>query len=354
MEPRTPIPHSLRTERDYPRLISLVIPLYNEQESLPALRIALKSLAIGLHCPVEFVFVDDGSVDLTASQLRHWALGDERVKVLFFARNFGHQAAITAGLDYAAGDAVVIMDGDLQDPPELIFEMIAQYRRGFDVVYAQRTVRLGETWLKRLTAKLFYGLMKRFVQKDLPTNTGDFRLMSFEAVRAFRALREGHRFIRGMVTWVGFSQIGIPYERPPRVAGKTKFPFRKMMAFAWDGILSFSSTPLRLGIYLGLISLLFGGFITGRALWLMAGGIPLVRGWTTLVVMISTIGGSILISLGLIGEYVGRIYEEIKCRPLYIVQTAINLAPLNLPRSIPATNGLSAVGAFSEDVVHAS
>lgn len=318
--------------------LSLVIPLFNEERVFPELKAALLSLTSKLRCSkIEILFVNDGSSDSTANQVLDWAKADARVKMIDFARNFGHQIAITAGIDYAQGDAVVVMDGDLQDPPELIHLMLERYMEGFDVVYAQRTVRHGETWFKKFTASVFYRVMKRFVHRDLPENVGDFRLMSREATNAFLGLREGQRFVRGLMTWVGFAQIAVPFERPPRRQGETKFPFRKMIAFAWDAILSFSNAPLRLGLVLGSATLLFGGGYTCYAVFLRFVVKNTVPGWTSLVVLISFIGGAILMCLGFIGEYVGRIYIELKQRPLYIVRRTTNLSsPLKLSRAIHA------------------
>jgi dolichol-phosphate mannosyltransferase len=249
------------------------------------------------------------------------------VKIVEFARNFGHSAALTAGLDYAGGDAVVICDADLQDPPELVHEMLERYRTGYDIVYAQRTRRHGETVFKRATAAIFYWIMRQFIHKDLPPNSGDFRLMSRAAVTAVRHMREGSRFVRGMVAWIGFPQTPVLYERPPRAAGKTKYPLRKMVALAWDAVLSFSNSPLRAASYFGFVVFIIGMFIGLRvivdALFFNA---RLVPGWATVVVLLCLIGGAILFCLGMIGEYVGRIYEEIKQRPIYIVRRTCNIS----------------------------
>ncbi|HEY7058236.1 MAG TPA: glycosyltransferase family 2 protein, partial [Vicinamibacterales bacterium] len=317
--------------RPDPGLLSFVIPMYNEAEVLSTLMQRLDSLAASLRCDVEWVVVNDGSRDETPAMLAAWAARDRRVKFVDLARNFGHAAALTAGLDHASGDAVVIMDADLQDPPEVVVDMLARYREGYDIAYAQRTKRHGETAFKVATASGFYWLMRRFIHKDLPPNSSDFRLMSRDAVLAVGHLREGQRFLRGMVTWIGFKQIAVPFERPSRAAGTTKYSTRKMFAFAWDAILSFSMLPLRVASYFGfftfLLGALFGIRIAIHALFYR----DLVQGWATIVVLQTILGGAILLCLGMIGEYVGRVYEEIKQRPIYIVRRRINVTTLPEP-----------------------
>lgn len=299
--------------------------MYNEVEVLPKLVERLVSLASTLPCAVEWVVVNDGSTDGTGDAVALWATRDARVKLVDLARNFGHAAALTAGLDHAAGDAVVIMDADLQDPPEVIPQMLARYREGYDIAYAQRTKRHGESGFKRITASAFYWLMRKFVHKELPANSSDFRLMSRDAVNALGHLREGQRFLRGMVTWIGFPQIAVPFERPSRAAGTTKYPARKMFAFALDAILSFSMMPLRAATYFGLLTFVFGMLFGLRVLIHAIYYNDLVQGWATVVVLQAIIGGAILLCLGMVGEYVGRLYEEIKQRPLYIVRRRINV-----------------------------
>lgn len=313
--------------RPDPRLLSFVLPMFNEAEVLGALVERLSALAGALPCPVEWVVVNDGSRDATGALLGAWAARDIRVKFVDLARNFGHAAALTAGLDHAVGDAVVIMDADLQDPPELVREMLARYREGYDIAYAQRTRRHGETLFKRTTAAIFYWIMRRFIHKDLPRNSSDFRLMSRDAVQAVGHMREGQRFLRGMVTWIGFTQVAVPFERPARPAGTTKYSTRKMIAFAWDAILSFSMLPLRAASYVGFLTFLFGAVFGIRIAIHALLYRDLVQGWATIVVMQSILGGAILLCLGMIGEYVGRVYEEIKQRPIYIVRRRINVAP---------------------------
>jgi glycosyltransferase involved in cell wall biosynthesis len=329
----TESPHRL-IPRGNPRMLSLVLPAYNEEEVLPLLRPRLEALLAGLPCQGELVFVDDGSRDRTAPMLRAWAETDPRVTLLELSRNFGHQAAVTAGTDQARGDAIVIMDADLQDPPELIHEMLARYREGYDVVYAQRSKREADTMFKRATAALFYWIMRSFVHSELPVAVGDFRLMSRDVTDALRHLREGQRFIRGMVTWLGYSQTAVSFERPARAAGITKYPFRKMLRFAWDAILSFSSAPLRATAYLGLATILFGLAVAGYSVFRWFRGAT-VAGWTSIMVLQGLIGGAILIGLGMIGEYIGRIYEESKQRPIYIIRRSSDHRPLrSVPRSV--------------------
>ncbi len=333
-----------------PRLLSIVLPLYNEQEVLPLLRDRLEKLTPRLPCPVEWILVNDGSRDATGRLLFDWARADPRARVVDLSRNFGHQAAVTAGVDHAAGDAVVIMDADLQDPPELVLEMLKRLAEGFDVVYAQRTRRHGEGIFKRATAKAFYWLMRRFVHPDLPPDTGDFRLMSRSAVEALAHLREGQRFLRGMVTWVGFRQTTVQFERPPRAAGETKYPLRKMIRFAWTAILSFSSLPLHLSTYLGLAVFVFGIAYGAYALVQAIIFHDVVTGWTSIIVLQAVLGGAILVCLGMIGEYVARIYDEIKRRPIYIVRETANWRERPLPsRGVAARGAAASPEAYAPD-----
>jgi dolichol-phosphate mannosyltransferase len=319
------------TPRPDPALLSFVIPMYNEAEVLPELIHRLERVAASVRGSVEWVMVNDGSRDATAAILGGWASRDRRVKFVDLARNFGHPAALTAGLDHASGDAVVIMDADLQDPPEIVVEMLARYREGYDIAYAQRTKRLGETPFKVVTAAAFYWVMRAFVHRELPASSSDFRLMSRDAVQALGHLREGQRFLRGMVTWIGFAQVAVPFERPPRAAGTTKYSTRDMVAFAWDAILSFSTLPLRLATYFGFLTFLIG---MGYGLRVFVHALfyrDLTPGWATLIVLETLLSGAILVCLGMVGEYVGRIYEEIKQRPIYIVRRRMNLDESTVP-----------------------
>jgi len=314
------------TPRERPELLSLVIPIYNEEEVLPLLIERLRQLLETLPCPAEVVFVNDGSSDRSIVGLHQASQDDSRFKTINLARNFGHQIASTAGLDAAQGDAVVLMDADLQDPPELILEMLAKYREGYDVVYAQRTGREGETLLKRFTAWLFYRLMRALVYKDLPPDVGDYRLVSRRCLDALNQMRETHRFLRGMVSWVGFSQTAVRFVRPKRVAGQTKYPMKKMLMFAWTAAVSFSPLPLRLSFVAGILIFSVGVLYAIYALAEMILGIPLVRGWTSVIILNCIGSGVILLGIGVIGEYIARIFEEIKGRPLYVVSDRFNCA----------------------------
>jgi glycosyltransferase involved in cell wall biosynthesis len=338
--------------RPAPGLLSFVIPVYNEAEVLPLLIERCESLADTLGCPVEWVVVNDGSRDGTAALLAAWAARNPRVKFVDLARNFGHPAALTAGLDHAHGDAVVIMDADLQDPPELVVRMLERYREGYDIAFAQRTKRHGETAFKLATASGFYWIMRRFVHAALPPNSSDFRLMSRDAVQALGHLREGQRFLRGMVAWIGFAQIAVPFERQPRAAGRTKYSTRKMIAFGWDAILSFSTLPLRFATYFGFVIFLIGVAFGLRVFVHSLFYRDLVPGWATLVVLTTIIGGAILVCLGMIGEYVGRIYEEIKQRPLYIVRRRVNVTSVGeAPRSVVPAAAMGGAPATHRDGV---
>jgi dolichol-phosphate mannosyltransferase len=316
----------LLSARAAPALLSIVIPAYNEQAIIPSLQTAINEFLPTLPCPVEIIFVNDGSSDQTLDLLMDWAAIDPRVKIIGLARNFGHQAAVTAGLDLAAGDAVVIIDADLQDPLEVIPQMLERYREGYDVVYGQRESREGETILKRFTAWLFYRLMRIFIYRDLPSDAGDFRLVSRRCLDALKSMRETHRFIRGMVAWVGFAQTSVKYQRRKRLAGDSKYPFWKMVRFAWTAAISFSPAPLRLSLILGLLVALAG---TGEGIYAILRALifhDTVRGWASAIAVVGFIGGAILVSIGILGEYVGRIFEASKGRPLYIVSNTANFS----------------------------
>ncbi|MGO9112921.1 MAG: glycosyltransferase family 2 protein [Thermoguttaceae bacterium] len=321
-----PNTYQILKRRGFPQLLSLVIPLYNEHELVPILRAQLDDFLAELPCPVEVVLVNDGSSDRTLDQLMDWAATDTRIKVLGLARNFGHQIAATAGLDSASGDAVVLMDADLQDPLEVVHGMLAKYCEGYDVVYGQRNRRVGETQFKRITAWAFYRLMRAFVHPDLPADTGDFRLLSRRCLDSLQTMRERHRFLRGMVAWVGFAQTAIHYDRAPRAAGTTKYTLRKMLRFAWTAMVSFSSLPLRASFYAGcaiaILGLSWGGYSVMRYV-VYGDNLP---GWTSQMVVTCLIGAAILVSNAILGSYVGQIFEEIKERPLYIVSSVANFA----------------------------
>ena len=316
--------HFVLNSRPYPDRVSLIIPVYNEADVLPLLRQRLSQFADSLPCQLEMILVNDGSSDRSMELLMAWAADDARVKVLGFARNFGHQIAVTAGLDYASGDAIVVLDADLQDPPEAIHAMLFQYCRGYDVVYGRRTVRKGETIFKRFTAWAFYRLMRAAIHRDLPTDTGDFRLISRRCLNALAQMRETHRFLRGMISWVGFPQIAVEYERDPRAAGKTKYPLRALLRFAWTAAISFSPLPLRISFGFAVILALIALTQAINAVVRTALGLYTVPGWTSLMVVLCLIGSAILISIGVLGEYIARIFEENKHRPLYVITEAIN------------------------------
>ena len=304
--------------------LSLVLPIYNEEEVIPELHTRLQEFLDKLGIACEVVFVNDGSKDLSMQMLRGVALTEPRYKILSFARNFGHQTAITAGVDYARGEAVVVMDADLQDPPSVVVEMVAKWREGYDVVYAKRRSRQGETAFKLFTAKIFYRLFAAMIPIEVPLDTGDFRLMSRRVVITLRELRETHRFVRGMVAWIGFKQTAVLYDRPGRFAGETKYPLRKMIRFAIDGITSFSILPLRFATYLGMaISVLS----VAVAIWAIVAYLlhATVPGWTAEVVIVTLLAAVQLLMIGILGEYIGRIYEEVKRRPLYVVGERVNL-----------------------------
>lgn len=305
-------------------LLSVVIPVYNEAGSLLPLIARLRSVLEPVDFDHELVFVNDGSSDETGRLLESMAADDPRLKVLSFSRNFGHQAAITAGLDFASGDAVVIMDADLQDPPELLPEMVNLYLQGYEVVSAQRQARPGDGTCKRLSAAAFYWFMRRFVDERLPPEVGDFRLFSKAAVLALREFREQHRFMRGLVAWLGLKEIIIPFHREARAQGTTKYPLRKMFSLAWTAISSFSALPLRISASAGLVVMLFGMVYFGYSLFAALITKTVVPGWTSLVCLQVIFSGAILMAVGVLGNYVARIYEESKRRPLYVVSAMVN------------------------------
>lgn len=305
--------------------LSLVIPVFNEAEVLPRLERELNRWWAGRHMEGEVILIDDGSVDGTWAYLCDWVARDPgRIRAISFVRNFGHQLAVTAGLRASRGDAVVILDADLQDPLEVISEMLQRYGEGYDIVYGVRKARLGEGWFKRGTAWLFYRLMKKLVHPGLPEDTGDFRLISRRCVNTINAMPEGHRFLRGMFAWMGFPSVSVEYVREPRREGVSKYPLVKMLRFAGNSVLSFSALPIRLislvGCFFAMFGFLYGLYVVGR--WFFIG--DTVAGWPSLAVLISILGGTTLLSLGVIGEYVCRIYEEVKRRPLYIIRETLN------------------------------
>ena len=305
-------------------LLSIIVPCYNEEAVIDETVQRLQALAKTLKgTAVELLFVDDGSKDQTRALLKRHQQRDKRIRILGLARNFGHQLAVTAGIDLARGDALALMDADLQDPPEVIPQMLALWRKGYDVVYGVRSQRQGESRFKLASARVFYRLLNRLADIRIPPDTGDFRLMSREVADILRAMPERDRFLRGMVSWAGFRQTALPYQRARRFAGRSKYPLRRMLRFATDGILSFSTKPLQLSIALGLASsgLAFLGIL--YALFLRMFTQVWVEGWTALMIAVLFIGGVQLVCIGILGEYIGRIYHEVKDRPLYVVQESI-------------------------------
>ncbi len=307
---------------DHP-VLSVVAPCFNEEGVLHELYRRISAVLDGAGESWELVLVNDGSRDRTPEIMRELRAADPRVKVVDFARNFGHQIAVTAGMNYAQGDSVVLIDADLQDPPELILEMLAKWREGYEVVYAIRAERKGETWFKEFTAKAFYRIIYKITDIDIPMDTGDFRLMDRKVVEALKTMKEKHRFLRGMSVWVGFRQTGVKYVRAERYAGETKYPLKKMLKFAMDGITSFSYFPLQLATYIGFISAALAVLGIIVTVILRLSGSHAFFGQATTLVSVLFLGGVQLICLGILGEYLGRIYDEVKGRPLYIVREAL-------------------------------
>jgi polyisoprenyl-phosphate glycosyltransferase len=310
-------------------LLSVVVPVFSEEKIIPEFYVRVKKVMASLEGQVdhEIIFVDDGSRDQSLSLLKGLSHKDARVRIISFSRNFGHQFAITAGLDHAAGDAAVIIDGDLQDPPEVIPQMVDKWREGFKVVYGVREKRKGENPVKLVTAKLFYRLIRFLSDTDLPLDAGDFRLLDAKVIEALKTIREENRYLRGLVSWAGFSHCGLSYRRDPRYAGETKFTFKKMIKFAVDGILSFSDRPLKVTAYLGFL-ITVASFLVGLRIAISKLIHPdiLVSGWTSMILAVLFIGGIQLISLGILGLYVGRQYREVKRRPLYIISEKTGFA----------------------------
>jgi polyisoprenyl-phosphate glycosyltransferase len=298
--------------------VSVVVPIFDEEPIVELLHRRVLETMERSGETWELVLVDDGSRDGSWEKMKALAALDARIVLVRLSRNFGHQLASTAGVDAALGEAVVLMDADLQDPPEVILEMVARWREGYDVVYGRRTSRRGESLFKRATAAAFYRIIRRLTSIDIPADTGDFRLMSRRVVEVLKGFRERNRFLRGMVAWIGWRQAAVPYERAERAAGKTKYPVRKMARFAADAIFSFSFAPLRLATGLGLAVSTLSFAYAVYAVLARAFGWGTVQGWASLMVAVVFLGGVQLVSLGIIGEYVGRIYDEVKRRPLYV------------------------------------
>jgi dolichol-phosphate mannosyltransferase len=302
---------------------SLVIPLYNEQAVLPMLLRRLDALLDALDAPAEAILVDDGSSDASPIALEAKARADRRYRFIKLSRNFGHQVAITTGMERAAGRAVIVMDADLQDPPEVALDLVAKWKEGYEVVYAERLSRAGESRFKRLTAALFYRLMSALSEVEIPPNVGDFRLVDRKALDAFLAMPERDRFVRGMFAWIGFRQAVVTFHRPPRAAGETKYSLAKMIRLAANAVVSFSDAPLRVALWAGLavstLAILYG--LWTIAMWAM--GANLARGWSSIVVLAAFLGGANMLMTGVLGVYVGRIYAEVKRRPLYVVDRTV-------------------------------
>jgi len=310
---------------------SLVVPVYDEAETIPELVRRLGDLVGKLDGDAEVILVDDGSSDGSYELMRAAREADPRFKLIRLSRNFGHQVAVTAGLDVAAGNAVIVMDADLQDPPEVALELAARWRDGYEVVYAVREGREGDTAFKRATASLFYRVFRRISDVDVPLDVGDFRLVDRRALDAFRSMRESNRYVRGMFSWIGYRQVGVPFRREERYAGETKYPLRKMLKFASDGVVSFSAYPLRLALKLGFavsaLSFLLGVvFLLSKFI-----GFYSVPGLASIAVFVAFMGGIQLLLIGIMGEYVARIHDEVKGRPLYLVSDTQGLEPPGVP-----------------------
>ncbi len=299
---------------------SIVAPVYNEIDNLPELYRRLSEVMDSTKQSWELLMVDDGSTDGSTERIRELAKADKRVRPVIFARNFGHQIAITAGWDYARGQAVVIIDADLQDPPEIILDLVQKWKEGYEVVYAVRAEREGESWFKLWTASLFYRLIYRITDVKIPLDTGDFRLMDRKVVDVMKTMRERHRFPRGMSAWVGFKQIGVPYRRAARFAGETKYPFRKMLRLALNAITSFSYFPLQVATFFGFLSASLAILAIPVVVYMRMTGSQAFFGQASTLIATLFLGGVQLMSLGILGEYIGRLYDEAKGRPLYIVR----------------------------------
>ncbi|QNP29153.1 glycosyltransferase family 2 protein [Cylindrospermopsis curvispora] len=312
-------------------IYSLVIPIYNEEENIEEMYRRLSNVMAQLQGEVELILIDDGSRDQSLTMIRKLHHHDSRVRYLSLARNFGHQIAVTAGLNFVRGQAIIVMDADLQDPPELILSMIDKWHEGYQVVYAQRISRHQETWFKRLTAYLFYRLLQRLAKVKIPVDTGDFCLMDKQVVDILNGMPERNRYIRGLRAWVGFNQTCVLFERSPRYAGKVKYTFSKSFSLAIDGIISFSTVPLRIATYLGIISAIVALIMIFLVLyWRIFAPVSQLIGYSLITIAIFFLGSVQLICIGILGEYIGRIYEEVKSRPLYTLKETGGFDPLNI------------------------
>lgn len=314
-------------------IYSIVVPVYNEEKVVSASYQRLKAVMDGVGEEYEIIFVNDGSRDQTGPLVRELCRQDQRVKLIEFSRNFGHQLAITAGMDHAQGEAVVVIDADLQDPPEVIPEMIAKWKEGYDVVYGRRLKREGETFFKKFTAKVFYRFLRRMTDVDIPVDTGDFRLIDRKVCDALKEVGERNRYVRGLISWLGFNQVAVYYQRHKRFAGETKYPLKKMMKFAFDAVTSFSNKPLKLasltGVVLSGVSFLYLLVVVYLRLFTAR----TVQGWASILAVNLFFNGVILVTLGVIGEYIGRIFDEAKGRPLYVVKALHNFAEQDSERN---------------------
>ncbi|ABJ76773.1 glycosyltransferase family 2 protein [Leptospira borgpetersenii] len=310
-----------------PPLLSVVIPIYNEEKTIPELTRRLRILHNLLSLKhsfkkddLEILFVNDGSRDESFSVLKKFCSQTNGYKLVNLSRNYGHQTAITAGIDTAVGEAVVVMDGDLQDPPEFVSDLYGKLLEGYDVVYAKRKKRPGESWFKLSTAHIFYRILKEITKFDIPIDTGDFRIMSRRVTDVLCSMREQHRYIRGLISWIGFKQIGLEYEREERFEGVTKFSLGKMLKFALDGITSFSSAPLKLSSYLGFFTAFCGAIYALYVVYLRIFTSETITGWSSMMIVVLILGGTQLLALGMIGEYLSRVNDESKNRPLYVIE----------------------------------
>jgi glycosyltransferase involved in cell wall biosynthesis len=310
---------------------SIIVPMYNEEAVIHEAYRRLKTVMNKTGEAYELLFINDGSKDRSAEIIRECSYWDPTVKLIDFSRNFGHQIAITAGMDYAAGDAVIIIDADLQDPPELILDMISKWQDGFEVVYAKRTKRSGESKFKKWSASLFYRVLKASADVQIPVDTGDFRLMDRRVVDELKRLPENNRFVRGLVSWVGFRQTALEYERDERLAGETKYPLKRMIKLCVDGITSFSYKPLKLAGYVGALLSGAGFLYFFYVLYLAIFTDATIKGWPSMIGIMVIFNGFVLLMLGIMGEYVGRIYDETKGRPLYIVRDSYGIASHEQP-----------------------
>lgn len=306
--------------------LSVVVPMYNEEEVIEVTYRRLKAVLDKLGESYEIVFVNDGSRDKTADIVRGFCAGDSNVKMVDFSRNFGHQIAVTAGMDHSSGRTVVLIDADLQDPPELIVDMVAKWREGYDVVYGKRIERKGESWFKKMTAAMFYRLLRSMTSVNIPVDTGDFRLMDRKVCDALTSMRERSRFIRGMVSWAGFKQTSVDYVRDERFAGETKYPLRKMIRLSLDAMTSFSTKPLKIASVLGFVLSAIGFVYLFIVLYQRLFTDTTTQGWTSMIAISLLFHGITLSLLGVLGEYIGRTYEESKGRPLYLVSDVVGFS----------------------------